>query len=1038
MGLLLSVLVVCVGVLEVLACVRHFQDGYLPLWTPHCAVTSGCTSSYERWRKKPSDSCEFRSFDEVCGEVNHAANQSSENCVESSPNIRNGFAGKQIEKTTENSCSADYYCQDSKNDVRTELPPSVDYHTEEIYDYRNISEISAPSLVSDEDERKVVNKSTTNAVPSQRIPDIPHGECDMTYQEEPIARFPSQSSSEKHAVSVGTQYDIVDSRVHNENAVPLSDSVLEESFVHDDGAGKRHISAKAIDVETDDDLCSSPGATVQRNSEDVYDDILDGKQLAQHDIFRREAEVEIESLCLYNEEVRDALRETSLSAIGKPNDQVPVLKNVQSVPVPDCFAATFSRTIQDFDQTPNTETKSQIQSPGFTLNEPFSTGLQFKSQILPPAHEISAPSSVLPTQEDKPTLEVVAREPSDATGEITDTHLDGNSLCRENESAVPATPSCEHRFQDLRTPSSVSEDTSGTHVETSAQHNVPVSEDGIEPEPVGTVCNTPVCSLEEANARNISGLNIGSESQTPLNVESVGENLETDIRKRIGAHNGHVGRSATACDTASTIVVLQGSEILQQNNLENASEAHSLKDGNQGLQEDGTETQHEFIGPGPSSDFENEREISSKREVSENRLDSQTILTDPVILLDEGTLHDSGFSGSNEMQPSVCERSSDALTSSLTSVTPLTVDTSVQFSVSSPLTVDTSAETSASVTPLPADHQPSLSPPRVPSTPKKSKADISWPTFFPGTPVIKRPSVSFATPEAVFTSEDQDVLRQYVEEVAPGVSCLKIRDDDSTATESDTICTGANNEKQSQSPGTPERSDSFEEEPGPVIYRERSPSTIAAGNDFSRKELKLQRRRSYKQKRYSSATEIRTGDEEAEDRSFSENNPGIIRATSVVEPRKRYKKPAKSSSFEDALLCDIEVEEKGETFLTTTTQESSGVADPEGMETENQEVEDTQQQEHKNFEEVVGEAKEKSDISDCPRVPTERNEPKYDKTKLQVKEGVLERKEAAEGQKEELEGDNEEECSASEEQSSSQQKSPPKEAFWVSSEDGIQ
>jgi hypothetical protein len=853
----------------------------------------------------------------------------------------------------------------------------------------------------------------------------------MTCQEEPIARVPSQSSSEKHTVSVGTQYDIVDPRVHNENAVPLSDSVLEESFVHDDGTVKCLISAKATDVETDD-LCAEPRGSVQRNSEDVYDDTLDGKQPAQHDVCSREAEVEIESLYLYNEEVYDALRETSLSATGKPNDQVPVLKNVQSVPVPDCFAATFSGTIEDFDQIPNTETNSQIQSSGFTLDEPFSTGLQFKSQILPPGHEVSASSSVLPIQEVKPTLDVVAREPSDAISEITDPHLDGNILCRENESAVPTTPSCEHRFQDLRTPSSVGEDTSVTHVETSTQHSVPVSEDGIEPEPVGTVC-------KEADAGNeIFGLNIGSESQTPLNVESVGEHLETDILKRIDARDGHVERSATACDTESAAVVHQGSENLKQN-LENDFEAHSSKDRNQGLQEGGTETQHEFIGPGPSSDFENEREISttskgSNRDVSESRLDSQTILTDPVILLDDGALHDSGFSGSNEVQPSVCGRSSDALTSSLTSVTPLTVDTSVQFSVSSPLTVDTSAETSASVTPLPVDHQPSLSPPKVPSTPKKSKADISWPTFFPGTPVIKRPSVSFATPEAVFTSEDQDMLRQSVEEVAPGISCLKIRDNESTATESDTICTSANNEKQSPSPGTPE-SDSFEEEPEPVIYRERSPSTIAAGNDFSRKELKLQRRRSYKQKRYSSATEIRTGDEEAEDRSFSENNPGIIRATSVVEPRKRYKKPAKSSSFEDALLCGIEVEEKGEAFVTATTEESSGVADPAGLDTEKQEDADSQQQEHKNLEEVAGEAKERSEISDCPRVPTERNEPKYDKTSLQVKEGVIERKEAAEGQKEEIEGDNEEECSVSEEQSSSQQKSPPKEAFWVSSED---
>jgi hypothetical protein len=295
--------------------------------------------------------------------------------------------------------------------------------------------------------------------------------------------------------------------------------------------------------------------------------------------------------------------------------------------------------------------------------------------------------------------------------------------------------------------------------------------------------------------------------------------------------------------------------------------------------------------------------------------------------------------------------------------------------------------------------------------------------------------VSFATPEAVFTSEDQDLLHKYVEEASAGLPCLKIPDDDSTATESETAYASSSEEKELESAGTPERSDSFEEEPEPVVYRERSPSSIVAGNDFSRKELKLHRRKSYKQKRYSSATEIRTRDEEAEDRSFSENNPGITRATSVVEPKKRYKKPAKSSSFEDIMLRDIEVEGKGEPFLTATTEEISGVSVPEGRDTEREE---TRQQEHKNFEEVAGETKEGSDVSDCVSVPTKRNEPKYDKSKPQVKEEGIERKETAKGQKEEVKGDNEEEeYSVSEEQSSSQQKSPPKEAFWVSSEDGI-
>ncbi|PNF32662.1 hypothetical protein B7P43_G13127 [Cryptotermes secundus] len=1024
MGLLLSVLVVCVGVLEVLACVRHFQDGYLPLWTPHCAVTSGYTSSYERWRKKPSDSCEFRSFDEVCGEVNHTANQTSENCLESSSNIRNGFAGKQIEKTSENNYpSTDCCYQHPKSDSRTGFAPSIDDHTEEACDYRNVSDISASSLVCDEGERKVVDKNVTNAVSSQRIP---HAEYDTKCHERFAAEFPSHSRSEIHTVSIGTQYEVLDSGVQIENAVSLPYSLREEPFVND-VTEKDYISAKKRDVEdkvpsldTGDELRTS----YQRNYEDVHDDILGGKQPTQHDIFGPKAEAEIQSSCLHNERV---------CAGGKQDHQVLILEDEPSVPVLDCITSTFSGRIEERDQIPSTEIKSQSLSSDFTVDKPFSAGLELERQIPPPGHEINVPSSVLLTQEGKSDFGVSAGEPPVAIAEEPDTQPEGKILCFQNESAVPASPNCEHRFH---VPSSETEETSVTPVEGNTEHNVPISYDGIESELAGTVYKEPACSLEVTDAlKEIYGLNVYAESQTSLSVENIGEQLETDTHKGIEPTNSH--RSATSA-TESTSSIHQGSEIVKQNNLENVCEAHSLNEENVGLEEDGTGTQHEVsdprIGPGPSSsDFENEKDISitskdSKQDVSESRLDSQTILSDTGIPLEEGSLRDSGFSGSNELaQPSICEGSSDVQTSSLTSLTPLTMDTSIQLSVSSPLTIDTSLETSASVSPLPADRQTSQSPPKVPSTPKKSKADISWPTFFPGTPVIKRPSVSFATPEAVFTSEDQDVLRQYAEE-AP----IDLSYDNSTETESETAYASSGEEKELESTGTPERSDSFEDEPDPVIYRERSPSNIVAGNDFSRKELKLHRRRSYKQKRYSSAIEIRTRDEETEDRSFSENNPGLTRATSVTEPKKRYKRPAKSSSFEDVMLRDI----KGEPCLTATTEEISDVSFPDGRETEREE---TRQQEPKNFEEVSGETKEGRDVSDCLSVPTERNEPKHDKSKQQVKEEEVERKEAAKGQKEEVRGgkEEEEEYSVSEEQSSSQQKSPPKEAFWVSSEDGI-
>ncbi|XP_066991318.2 uncharacterized protein Lmpt isoform X1 [Anabrus simplex] len=63
MGLLLSILVFSVGVLEVIACARHIQYGYLPEWAPRRHVlatgTSGLTKLRDRWRKKPSRSADF-------------------------------------------------------------------------------------------------------------------------------------------------------------------------------------------------------------------------------------------------------------------------------------------------------------------------------------------------------------------------------------------------------------------------------------------------------------------------------------------------------------------------------------------------------------------------------------------------------------------------------------------------------------------------------------------------------------------------------------------------------------------------------------------------------------------------------------------------------------------------------------------------------------------------------------------------------------------------------------------------------------------
>lgn len=55
MGLLLSILVFSVGVLETLACVRHIHQGIVPVWAPRHVVTpSGRRFLRERWRKSTS------------------------------------------------------------------------------------------------------------------------------------------------------------------------------------------------------------------------------------------------------------------------------------------------------------------------------------------------------------------------------------------------------------------------------------------------------------------------------------------------------------------------------------------------------------------------------------------------------------------------------------------------------------------------------------------------------------------------------------------------------------------------------------------------------------------------------------------------------------------------------------------------------------------------------------------------------------------------------------------------------------------------
>jgi hypothetical protein len=1052
MGLLLSVLVVCVGVLEVLACVRHFQDGYLPLWTPHCAVTSGYTASYERWRKKPSDSFEFRSFDDVSGVFNRTENQS----LETSSNIQNGFTGKQIEKAGENNYPSNY--QQSRNYSGNGLSRSIDDHPQEVLCYDNRPDILSSSLDYDEGEVKVSKKGSTDA-----ISDIPHAEYDRKSQEAFAAEFTAELQSEKHPVSVSAQCGGLISRTQTESSVPrLSDSVLEETFSHDTGIEKYPVSTKEIDIQSGvpilnigDKLHTSPFGSVneQKFEGDSPDDILGGKCPA-HRTFETEPELEIPPSNLYNSEVSN-----TKSTVGEPDGQVPIQEGKTNIPLSDFITEKCSSTVPELDQIPATEIQSQIPSSDFITEKSFSTTVEHKGHIPTTRSEINTLSSCLQREDDKSILGVAAGEPSNTTGEAFDKHQDGTITNSQDESTVQTILNLEQRQQNQFVPNSVSEETSVTTVKSSTQHSVPLSNDRIVSERTDIVNEKPFSSPELDNVRKeLPYSHFHVEPEISLRAESAGQHLGTDVHKGIEALNSQVESSVSTNSTGNTTNIQQGLEDLKQENLQNVTaEDHPINETSLDLEEDGPGTQHDVleshIGREPSSpDLRGEKQISiasddAQQDVSESRLDSQTTLTDFVTSRDDSTPYeddstpneddntpyedDSGFPGSGSLTKHNVQESFGLQTSSITSVTPLTIDTSIQSSLSPPLTIDTSLETSASVTPLPTDHQPSLSPPKFPSTPRKSKADISWPTFFPGTPVIKRPSVSFATPESVFANEDDELLRQFVDEARTKSSCIKIPSDISSATESET--TASTNEGKVLEPaGTPGRSDSFEEEePVSAICREKSPSSIVSGNDFSGKELKLQRRKSYKQKRYSSAIEIRAQDEEVEDRSFSENNPELIRASSLKEPKKRHKKPAKASSFEDVMLRDIKTEGHGETSLTNTTEEITDVSVREVRETGSEE---TEQEEQEDIEAVAGETKGTSDITDCLRIRTERNDPKLNESKTQHSDDMIERKDATEGQKDEETRDDEN--SVSEEQSSSQQKSPPKEAFWVSSEDG--
>ncbi|KAJ8884760.1 hypothetical protein PR048_010956 [Dryococelus australis] len=192
----------------------------------------------------------------------------------------------------------------------------------------------------------------------------------------------------------------------------------------------------------------------------------------------------------------------------------------------------------------------------------------------------------------------------------------------------------------------------------------------------------------------------------------------------------------------------------------------------------------------------------------------------------------------------------------------------------------------------------------TPGTPRKSKADIKWPTFT-AVPVIKRPSVPFTT-ETLTSFENFDIIDDITDVSFDSKNtCVSEKSEKPCGgpvnTEGKSIPVleeaGKNLDSEAIDSAADENKDNVGDSISDLGIIEESPISVLPGNEFSKKEIMLKRRRSYKSRRQSSSLESASGSER-DDRSLSEERTG------VRESRRRLRNYSKTNSAEDAACVE--------------------------------------------------------------------------------------------------------------------------------------